>query len=1024
MRGAHIRGKLIRLGVLPAAVAMLLFLTLLAAASAWVSGAVGKRVEELSTASLDRAARDFQLLCASQHVALTQQLDSSLAVAQDVLARAGGFATGSEAAEWAAVNQLDQTRQTVALPRAMAGSTWLGQNRDGSVSTPVVDEASRLSGAAVTVFQRMNTSGDMLRVATTVRAADGARAVGTFIPAVEPGGKRNAVLERVLSGQPYRGRAFVVNAWYLTVYTPLRGAGGEVSGMLFVGQRQDGLASIRDAIQNAQLGATGGLRVVGGKGGQRGKVLIAGTGEAEGADLLELGGPEARAAAASILDQASAPGFSGVGRAVLPAPDGRRRVTAFSYFAAWDWLIVASLDEAEVHAAAADVHGRLKVTAALAALLALAVLGGAVILATRAARRLSAPIEEMAHAAETIAEGDLAVDVRHRGPDELGRLADAFRGTIAYVSGAARAVEGMAAGELDTALTPRSARDVLTRSVQTAQLELRRMKEETSRLSAAAVEGRLSARADAPAYRGAYREILEGLNATLDALTGPLQVASAHMERLAAGDVPPPLAAGWRGDLGAVELRLDRCAGAIRALVDDAHAVAAGMAEGRLSTRADPARHGGEYRRIVEGLNEALDALTGPLGAAAAELERISRGELPERIEGAYPGELAVIRDSLGRAAAAVGSLTHDLGALAAGAVSGELGKRADAGRHAGEYRRIVEAVNRTLDALLAPIDEAARVLETLSARDLRARALGDHRGDHGRIQRALNGTAEALSDALAGVRLAAAEVSGAAASIAGSSGAVAAGASEQAAAAQQLSQRLEEIRTATERSREQADRAAQLADGSRAAVKEGVAAAAEARTALERIRAAAQGTSVILKDMGEIAFQTNLLALNAAVEAARAGDAGRGFAVVAEEVRGLALRSKEAAARTARIIGDTVGETESGAAASGRLTDRLQAIEGAVAQTLEVAQAIRASAAAGAAASAAGAATMTDMQRVTQANAASAEETSAAVMELSAQAERLERLVGTFRLPESNGAAAREQGRSPRPRLPGLPGR
>ena len=82
---------------------------------------------------------------------------------------------------------------------------------------------------------------------------------------------------------------------------------------------------------------------------------------------------------------------------------------------------------------------------------------------------------------------------------------------------------------------------------------------------------------------------------------------------------------------------------------------------------------------------------------------------------------------------------------------------------------------------------------------------------------------------------------------------------------------------------------------------------------AMGKIKASAEGTSQIIKDINEIAFQTNLLALNAAVEAARAGDAGRGFAVVAEEVRSLALRSKEAANKTEALIRESVKQAVEG---------------------------------------------------------------------------------------------------------------
>jgi methyl-accepting chemotaxis protein len=108
---------------------------------------------------------------------------------------------------------------------------------------------------------------------------------------------------------------------------------------------------------------------------------------------------------------------------------------------------------------------------------------------------------------------------------------------------------------------------------------------------------------------------------------------------------------------------------------------------------------------------------------------------------------------------------------------------RADATRHEGEFRRIVEGFNHRLDAVLAPVEEARRTLEVLARRDVTARVTGEYRGDHAKLKDALNATAEALQDALGRVADAAGQLSGAATRIASSSQQVAASASEQASA-------------------------------------------------------------------------------------------------------------------------------------------------------------------------------------------------------------------------------------------------
>ncbi len=168
---------------------------------------------------------------------------------------------------------------------------------------------------------------------------------------------------------------------------------------------------------------------------------------------------------------------------------------------------------------------------------------------------------------------------------------------------------------------------------------------------------------------------------------------------------------------------------------------------------------------------------------------------------------------------------------------------------------------------------------------------------------------------------------------------------------------------------------------------------------AMEKIRTAAEGTAAIIRDINEIAFQTNLLALNAAVEAARAGEAGRGFAVVAEEVRNLALRSKEAAKKTESLINDSVTLAKHGEGVSKQVSDNLGQIVGAVTKVTEIIHTIANSSVEQSRGIEQVVKAVSQMDQVTQQNAASSEESSSSAQELSGQAQEMTVLVGQFHL-------------------------
>ncbi|BDG06922.1 methyl-accepting chemotaxis protein [Anaeromyxobacter paludicola] len=601
---------------------------------------------------------------------------------------------------------------------------------------------------------------------------------------------------------------------------------------------------------------------------------------------------------------------------------------------------------------------------------------------------------------------------RHRG--DFGRVVQEVNGTLdALVNPltvAADYVARISRGELPEKIDAayqgefNAIKDNLNRCIEAVGA----LVTDARTLSAGAVEGRLSVRADASRHQGEFRAVVQGVNDTLDALTGPLAAAARCVEQISKGAIPPRITERYAGDFNAIKDNLNQCIDAVNALVADAKGLAAAAVEGRLATRADASRHHGDFRLIVQGVNDALDAVVGPLRTAAGYVERISRGDIPPRIAERWAGDFDLLKASLDRSAAAIQQLVSDARGLAEEAVAGHLGRRADASRHQGDFRRIVEGVNATLDAVLAPIGEANEVLERLAERDLTARMTGRYQGDHARLQTAVNGTAEALEQALERVAGSVEQLSSAASQIAASSQAVAGGASQQAASLEQTSASLESVAGMAKGSAESAAQASRMVHGAKEAAVEGAGAMAQMQTAMSRIRVAAESTSAIIRDINEIAFQTNLLALNAAVEAARAGEAGRGFAVVAEEVRSLAMRSKEAATKTEALIGESVSQAAEGADTSKRVSGKLEEIVAAIGKVTDIAAEIAAAAREQSAGVGQLNRAVDEMDRVTQQNAASAEESSSTAAELARQAEDLSALVSGFKLAGQRQLAGR----------------
>lgn len=240
-------------------------------------------------------------------------------------------------------------------------------------------------------------------------------------------------------------------------------------------------------------------------------------------------------------------------------------------------------------------------------------------------------------------------------------------------------------------------------------------------------------------------------------------------------------------------------------------------------------------------------------------------------------------------------------------------------------------------------------------------------------------------------------QVASASSQVSQSSQQMANGASEQASSLEETSSSLEEIASTTRQNADNARQANALAAGVRKNADNGNSAMRKMSSAIQQIASSSNETAKIVKTIDTIAFQTNLLALNAAVEAARAGEAGKGFAVVAEEVRSLAQRSAEAAQTTSDLISEAQKNAENGVGVVDEVAGILNQITEGVGKVSDLISEVSAASDEQARGIDQVNAAVAQMDKVTQSNAANAEESASASEELSAQANELREMVQTL---------------------------